>query len=155
MISAEVTAAEPMPIDLVARLTRLWTEPFASVSEAIAAFGETYSEPVRINGTDFSLAELVERAQALQAAFNELRLEPIQQVEAAGRLVLVFWQRGRHAGPLQTPLGQVEATGREFQIRVIDVLTISEGRISGIDVVSDSLEMLVQLEAVRLTVHDE
>jgi hypothetical protein len=37
-----------------------------------------------------------------------------------------------------------------FEIRVIDVLTISDGRIGAIEVVPDNLSLMTQLDAVRL-----
>jgi ketosteroid isomerase-like protein len=77
-------------------------------------------------------------------------MELIEQIEAPARVVLVFWQRGRHVGPLETPLGEIGPTGREVEVRVIDVLSISDGRISGIQVVPDNLGLAMQLGAVRL-----
>jgi len=59
--------------------------------------------------------------------------------------------RGQHVGPLATQLGRVAPTGGAVAIRTIDVLTIADGRITGIWVVSDELGMLAQLDAVRLT----
>jgi hypothetical protein len=64
--------------------------------------------------------------------------------------VLAFLQRGRHAGPFETPLGPVGPTRRAFEIRVIDVLTISERRITAIEVVPDNLSLMMQLGVVRL-----
>jgi ketosteroid isomerase-like protein len=64
----------------------------------------------------------------LQRAFSELEIEPIEH-ESGDRFVLVFFQRGRRAGPFETPLGSLAPTGRTFEIRVIDVLTISDDRI--------------------------
>jgi ketosteroid isomerase-like protein len=140
----------PARIELVAQLTRLWAEPFASESEALIAFAETYADPVRINGTDVPLSQLVARARMLQRAFRDLQIEPIEQVESGDRFVLAFLQRGRHAGPFETPLGSIAPTGRTFEIRVIDVLTISDGRITAIEVVPDNLSLMMQLGAVRL-----
>jgi ketosteroid isomerase-like protein len=137
-------------IELVGQLTRLWTEPFASETEALIAFRQTYADPVRINGTDVPLSQLVARAQMLQRAFRDLQIEPIEQIESGDRCVLVFLQRGRHAGPFETPLGSIEASGRAFQIRVIDVFTINDGRITAIEVVPDNLSLIMQLGAVRL-----
>lgn len=143
-------APPPPRIELVAQLTRLWTEPFASASDALAAFRKTYADPVRINGTDVPLAQLVARAQMLQQAFSDLEIEPIEQIESGDRVVLAFLQRGRHAGPFETPLGPVGPTRRAFEIRVIDVLTISERRITAIEVVPDNLSLMMQLGVVRL-----
>jgi len=62
----------------------------------------------------------------------------------------VFWQRGRHIGPLELPFGEIGPTGREVEVRVIDVLSISDGRISAIQVVPDNLGLAMQLGAVQL-----
>jgi ketosteroid isomerase-like protein len=122
----------------------------AASAEALAAFREAYSDPVSINGVDVPLADLVERARRLQRAFADLRMELIERIETPGRVVIVFWQRGRHVGPLETPLGEISPTGREVEIRVIDVLSISDGRISAIQVVPDNLGLAMQLGAVQL-----
>jgi ketosteroid isomerase-like protein len=135
---------------LLDRLSRLWTEPFASAEEALAAFARTYTDPVEINGVAVPLTDVVARARSLQTAFADLRIEPIEMLETAERAVIVFWQRGRHVGSLETPLGEIGATGRDFAIRVIDVLSLSDGRISAIQVVPDTLGMLTQLGVVML-----
>jgi ketosteroid isomerase-like protein len=128
----------------------LWTEPLGSESEALIAFAETYADPVRINGIDVGLADLVVRARMLQRAFSDLQIEPLEQIESGDRFVLAFLQRGRHTGRFETPLGSIESTKRTFEIRVIDVLTISDGRITAIEVVPDNLSLMMQLGAVRL-----
>lgn len=135
---------------VIGRLVRLWTEPVAASAEALAAFREAYTDPVSINGVDVSVAALVERARGLQRAFVDLRLEMIEEIEAPGRVVIVFWQRGRHVGPLETPLGEISPTGRDVAVRVIDVLSITDGRISAIQVVPDNLGLAMQLGAVQL-----
>jgi hypothetical protein len=135
---------------LVERLARLWTEPLPASADALAAFREAYVDPVAVNGVEVPVQDLVERARALQRAFADLRIELIDQLDAPGRLVIVFWQRGRHVGPLETPLGVIGPTGREVQMRVIDVLSIVDGRVSAIHVVPDNLGLAMQLDAVRL-----
>ena len=133
----------------IERVLRLWTEPVAAPEEALAAFGEVYTDPVSVNGVDMPLVDLVERARSAQGALADLRVELIEQVEAPGRVVIAFWQRGRHVGPLSTPLGEIDATGREIEIRVIDVLSITDGRISAVQVVPDNLTLVMQLGAVQ------
>jgi ketosteroid isomerase-like protein len=86
----------------------------------------------------------------LKRAFSDLQIEPTEQIESGDRFVLVFLQRGRHTGPFKTPLGSVESTGRAFEIRVIDILTISDGRITAIEVIPDNLSLMMQIGAVRL-----
>jgi SnoaL-like polyketide cyclase len=58
--------------------------------------------------------------------------------------------RGRHVGPYVSPLGLVAPTRRDIEVRTIDVLTVTEGVISAIWVVSDDLGLLRQLDAVKL-----
>jgi predicted ester cyclase len=53
-------------------------------------------------------------------------------------------------GPLSTPLETVAPTGQIVEMWVIDILTISDGVISRVWVVSDDLGLLRQLEAVVL-----
>lgn len=134
---------------VVERLVLLWTKPVAASAEALAAFSETYTDPVSINGVDVPLADLVARARGLQRAFADLRIELIEQIEAPGRVVIVFWQRGRHVGPLDTPLGEISPTGRDVEVRVIDVLSITDGHISAIQVIPDNLGLAMQLGAVQ------
>lgn len=134
----------------VERLLRLWTEPVPPDPDALAAFGELYTDPVSVNGDEIPLVDLVERARALQRAFADLRVEVIDEVAAPGRLVIVFFQRGRHVGPLALPFGEVPPTGREVEVRTIDVLTISGDRISAVQVAPDNLGLAMQLGAVAL-----
>jgi predicted ester cyclase len=134
----------------VEHLTRLWTEPVPAQAEAVREFGELYMDPVSINGTPTSLLDLVERARALQRAFADLTMEVIDEFEAPNRLVIVFLQRGRHVGPLSSPLGEVAPTGRQVEVRTIDVLSMTDRRISAVQVVADSLGLAMQLGAVAL-----
>lgn len=135
----------------VEQLTRLWTQPVPANPEAVAAFAQLYTDPVSINGRSTSLVDLVDRARALQRAFADLSMEIIDEFEAPGRFVVVFLQRGRHVGPLALPLGEIAATGRQIEVRTIDVLSMTENRISAIQVVPDNLGLAMQLGAVALT----
>jgi predicted ester cyclase len=138
---------------MVERLLRLWTEPVAATPDAIAAFAELYTDPVLINGEEIQLADLVERARRLQRAFADLSVEVIDEVEAPDRLVVVFWQRGRHVGPLLLPFGEIQPTGRHVEVRTIDVLSLSGDRISAVQVVPDNLGLAMQLGAVAPAQH--
>lgn len=59
--------------------------------------------------------------------------------------------RGRHIGPYLSPPGAVAPTQRDNEVHTIDILTIADGLISAIWVVSDDLAVLRQLGAVTLT----
>jgi predicted ester cyclase len=136
-------------MSMIERLLGLWTEPVAEPAEALAAFGSVYTDPVSVNGVEMSVAALVERARAVQRALADLRLELIEQIETPQRIAIVFWQRGRHVGPLETPLGEISPTGRDVEIRVIDVLTVTDGRVSAVHVAPDNLSLVLQLGVVE------
>jgi predicted ester cyclase len=139
-----------LPMGTVEHLTRLWTEPVPARAQAVRAFGELYTDPVLVNGTPMSLLDLVERARALQRAFADLTMEVIDEFQAPNRFVIVFLQRGRHVGPLSLPLGEIAPTGRQVEVRTIDVLSMTDDRISAVQVVPDNLGLAMQLDAVAL-----
>jgi predicted ester cyclase len=132
------------------RLMRLWSEPLPDQTAAEAAFHAVYTDPVLINGAPTAVAQLVERARALQQAYAGRSHEILDVVEGDGGLAVAFRLRGRHVGTLVTPLGPVPPTGRTIEVQVIDVLTISGGLISSVRVVPDDLGTLMQLDAVGL-----
>jgi hypothetical protein len=134
----------------VDRMLRLWLEPFDDAAVAEAAFGEVYADPLPVNGGELRVADLVERARALHTTYREITIDVLDLVEAPGRVVVAFRMRGRQDGPLTTPLGTVGPTGLEVEQRVIDVLTVDGGRVTGIEMVADTLAPLLQLGAVSL-----
>ena len=135
----------------VDRLLRLWSEPPADDAAAAAAFSELYTDPVTINGAPVAAADLVVRARALRAALGPVEREVVDVVEGdGGKVAVAFRLRGRHSGTLSTSAGPVPATGGVVELRVIDVLTLSDGRISDIWMVADELGALVGIGAVRL-----
>ena len=60
-------------------------------------------------------------------------------------LAVAFVMHGRHTGPYETALGTIPPTGSDVQIRTIDVLTITDGKISAVWVNADDLGTLLQL----------
>jgi SnoaL-like polyketide cyclase len=71
-------------------------------------------------------------------------------VETQDRVVVAFLMRGRHVGPFASQLGTVAPTGRDIEVRTIDVLVVAGGLITDIWVVADDLGLLRQLGAARL-----
>jgi hypothetical protein len=55
---------------LLDRLLGLWQEPVDKRDDPEAAFRELYADPVSINATPMPVSSLVERARALQRAFD-------------------------------------------------------------------------------------
>jgi SnoaL-like polyketide cyclase len=135
---------------LLDRVVAVWTAVPAGDARDEAAFREVYTDPVKLNGNDVAIGELVERYRILHASFTDLAVDVVDRIETPGALAVVLRQRGRHVGPLRTPLGTVGRTGRTFEVLGIDVLTVDDERINGIWVVSDELGRLEQLEAVTL-----
>jgi hypothetical protein len=132
------------------QLMGLWATPPADDAAALTLIRSLYTDPVVINGATFTAADLLTRVRSMQASYQDLRHEMIERVDAPGRLVVAFRLRGVHSGPLATPLGTVEATGRPFEVRVIDVLTLTDGRISAVTMVADELSQLRMLGALTL-----
>jgi predicted ester cyclase len=132
---------------LVARLLDLWAAPIADPADALEQFGAVYTDPVTINGTALPLTALVERAAATHAALERTGVEVLEIVAQGDRVVVAFAMSARHIGTWPSALGGVPATGRTVTVRTIDVLTVTEGRVSGIWVVSDESGMLSQMGA--------
>jgi ketosteroid isomerase-like protein len=135
----------------VERLLRLWTDLPADDRAATAAFREVYTDPVLVNGAPVDAAGLVARARSIGAAFDHLERDLLEVVDDGTKTAVAFRLRGRHVGPLSTSAGPVPATGQLLEIRVIDVLTITDGRISTIWMVADELGALVAADAVQLS----
>ncbi len=132
---------------IVTALVALWQAP---PTDGPAGFARLYADPLTINGTPTTPAELARRAGALHTAYADVDIEVLDVVAARDRVVVAFVMRARHVGPLATPLGVVAATGRQVTSRTVDVLRVHEGRITDITVVADDLGVLTQLDAVRL-----
>jgi hypothetical protein len=135
----------------VQRLLRLWTDPLpADDAAAAAAFAEMYSDPVTVNGARLTAADLVARARTMQAALERPEREVLGVVDAGDSVAVAFRLAGRQMGPLETPAGRLPPTGRWLDLRIIDVLTLTGGRISGIWMVADWLGALSAADAVHL-----
>jgi hypothetical protein len=132
------------------RLLNLWTEPLDGRADPAAAFRAVYADPVPVNGTMLTAHDLVARATAIQLTYEGLSHEVVHELETPGRLVIGFFMRGRHVGPLETPLGTVAPTGKEVTIQVTDILTISDSRVTDIWMMASDLSLLMQLGAVHL-----
>jgi predicted ester cyclase len=129
---------------LLDRLFRAWTDA-DDLDQLEDRFAALYTNPVRVNGSNVSLVDLASRGRALHRAFSGLRADVLQVVEDTASVAVAFVMRGRHTGPYETPFGTIQPTGSEVQIRTIDILTITDGKISAIWVNADDLGTLQQL----------
>ena len=116
-----------------------------------------YTDPVTVNGRSLTAADLVDRARAMQGVFEapERRVLDVVEGEVADgvcKVALAFRLGGRQVGTLNTAAGPLPPTGERLELRVIDVLTLTGGRISEIWMVADELGALAAVGAVRLPV---
>ena len=138
-----------MAFDIEALLD-LWTELPADRAVAAEAFRALYTDPVVVNGTALTADDLVVRAHALQQTFDRVRREVLDVCDAGDKVAVAFRLSGRQVGPLNTAAGVLAPTGQEIVLRVIDILTLTDGRISEITMVADELGALVAIGAARL-----
>ncbi len=138
-----------MAFDIEALLD-LWTELPTAPAAVADAFRAFYTDPVRVNGNLLTVGDLVARARALQQTFDPVRREVLDVVDAGDKVAVAFRLSGRQVGPLNTAAGVLPPTGQEVALRVIDILTLTDGRISEITMVGDELGALVAIGAARL-----
>jgi len=137
-----------MSFDLDA-LMGLWSAPLPDSDEdAAERVRELYTDPVTVNGTELSALDLVARARAVQGTFDKAEHEVLDVIDAGDKVAVAFRMRGRQVGPLSTTLGALPPTGERLAVRTIDLLTLTDGRVSNIWMVADELGTLVSLDAV-------
>ena len=138
-------AAGRSPVEFEEQLFDLWRVPPGEHGDPVSAFGRLYADPVLINGEPMPVVDLVARAAALHAAFTDHVIEIVDRVAAPGKLTVAFRHTARHTGLWRTPLGDLPATGRRVTGLGIDVLTLDDGRITGIWVLADELQRILQV----------
>jgi len=114
------------------------------------AFRTLYTDPVVVNGVPLTAADLVNRARAMQDVFESIESEVLDLVESDGKVAVAFRLGGRQVGPLSTAAGVVAPSDQLVTMRIIDILTLTDGLISNIWMVADELGALVSIDAVAL-----
>ena len=133
----------------VDRLLALWGAPPDTRPDPEAEFAALYTDPVLVNGTPLTIADLVDRARALHTAFTGQQHEVLDVVEAPGKLAVAFRLTADHTGPWATALGELAPTGKRLTTTVVDVLTLApDGRIASLVMVADELGRLQQAGAL-------
>jgi steroid delta-isomerase-like uncharacterized protein len=90
-------------------------------------------------------AELRAFVEQYKAAFPDLHHELVDYVEAGDTVALELLVRGTHTGPLQTPQGEIPATGRPVVFESCDYVKVLDGKVASWHVYNDQLAFLVQL----------
>ena len=137
-----------MKSDIVDRLLAFWTRPPEDVTVLEQELRALYTDPLTLNGATQPLGELLAFAVRTAGAFSDQSTEILQVHQTDEILTFAFIRRGRHTGTYASSLGPIEATGRTFELRVIDLLTLENDRIAGGWAISDELSLLRQLGAV-------
>ena len=138
-----------MKYDITALLD-LWTRPHHNRVEAEQAFRQLYTDPVVVNGSPLTASQLVQRAKALQGALDQVHREVLDVCDTGAKVAVAFRLEGQHVGPLITSAGVLSPTGQRLSLRVIDILTLTDGRISSITMVADELGALAPINAAAL-----
>ena len=68
------------------------------------------------------------------------------KTEASGNTVVleITW-RGTHKGPLQTPKGEIPATGKKFEVRACQVIEVANNKVQAMRHYFDMASLLSQL----------
>ena len=64
---------------------------------------------------------------------------------AGNTVILELTWRGTHRGPLQTPAGQIPATGKPIEIRACQIIEVKDGKVMVVRHYFDMATMLAQL----------
>lgn len=133
----------------IEKLLSLWDVPPDTRPDPVADFAAVYTDPVVVNGASLTVAEMVDRARALHAAFTGHEREVLDVVSSPGKLAVAFRLTADHTGSWETALGVLEPTGRRITATVIEVLTLDgTGRVAAIVMVADELGRLRQAGAL-------
>jgi len=78
-------------------------------------------------------------------AFPDLAITVTNQVADDTQVASEFTAVGTHTGPLQTPAGEVAATGRSVEFTVCEVWTIRDGSVTSLRNYQDAASVMRQL----------
>ena len=132
-------------------LLDLWSEPHTPGPQAEAAFGRFYTDPVVVNGASLRISDLVDRAIALQHTFDDVDREVLELAQSDESVTVVFRLSGRHVGSLASAAGTVPPTGRIISLRIMDLLRLTEGKVSTVWMSADELGSLAAVGAVSVS----
>ncbi len=129
---------------LVQQALQLWQNPPTDQQEALDAFGALYADPVTVNGSPTPVRVLVDRARGLHQSFEGLNAELLEQTETRTHTAFAFRLSGQLVGPLPTPLGEIQPTGRERQVMAMDLFRMEGDRIVQIWTVADYAGLIAE-----------
>ena len=116
---------------------------WSAVKAAITA-GFVYDEigtRRKMDGSD----EVIEAWQGWATAFPDSQATFENACVASGKVVLEITWRGRHTGPMQTPGGEIPATGKSIEMRACQSIEIEGGKAKSMRQYFDMMTMMQQL----------
>lgn len=82
------------------------------------------------SGEKFSGPEGARRnAEGWLIPFSDVNVELLNVVSAGDWAIAEAVGRGTHSGPLQTPMGEVPATGKEMELHFCSLIRVKDGKI--------------------------
>ncbi len=87
-------------------------------------------------------------ARALWEAFPDGRITMAKQASRGSWVAVEGTFTGTHAGVLQTPSGEIPASGRRVQVQCVVAYEVAAERIVSKHFYFDRLELLTQIEAI-------
>jgi steroid delta-isomerase-like uncharacterized protein len=88
---------------------------------------------------------LTQFLQGWAVAFPDSKVETTRIIADDANAVMEFTGAGTHGGPLQTPAGEVPATGRPLTLQFCQFLELEDGKIARARLYFDAMSMLGQL----------
>lgn len=121
----------------------LWQDPVPDGEAALEEFRSVYADPLVVNGAASTVADLVDRARAMQRAFTDVSHVIHDVVEGEGFLSFAFEIRGRHVAPWSSAVGVLKPSGQHFSLPGIDIFRFNEaGRVAHIWATNDQSELI-------------
>jgi predicted ester cyclase len=102
---------------------------------------------LRIHGP----AQMRPLLEAYQQAFPDIRSEIMTTVETPDAIALELRISGTHTGPMQTPGGSIPPTGKSVVWESVDIVRVSDGKITSWHAYFDQVAFLTQLGLMPAT----
>ena len=83
--------------------------------------------------------------QTWATGFPESSVAITNVVAGESQAAIEYTGRGVHSGPLQTPAGEISATGKQVELQLCDVFSIRDGKLAGGRSYFDMATMMRQL----------
>ena len=126
-----------------AQITAYNNKNWGAVTEALGP-NVVYDE-VGTNRKLTGLGQVIDAWKGWAAALPDSKATFDAAHIAGNTVILELTWRGTHRGPLQTPTGQIPATGKPIEIRACQIVDVKDGKVQAVRHYFDMATMLAQL----------